>query len=82
MELSVINIGNSKGIRLSKTILEKYSISDKIELILEKGYIILKPKTEPRKGWEKAFKRMHKNGDDQLLMDDVFEDENFEEWNK
>jgi antitoxin MazE len=82
MELSVINIGNSKGIRLSKTILEKYSISDKIELILEKEYIILKPKAEPRKNWEKAFKKMHKNGDDQLLMDDVFDDENFEEWSK
>ncbi len=82
MELSVINIGNSKGIRLSKTILEKYGISDKVELILEKGYIILKPKAEPRKGWDKAFKKMHENGDDQLLMDDVFDDENFEEWNK
>ena len=80
MELSIINIGNSKGIRLSKTILEKYNISDKIELILEKGYIILKPKSEPRKDWEKSFKKMHENGDDQLLMDDVFEDENFEEW--
>ena len=33
MELSIINIGNSKGIRLSKTILEKYNIQDKIELI-------------------------------------------------
>ena len=82
MELSVINIGNSKGIRLSKTILEKYSINDKIELILEKDYIILKPKTEPRKGWEKSFKKMHRNGDDQLLMNDVFEDETFEEWGK
>lgn len=82
MEVSVINIGNSKGIRLSKTILEKYSISDKIELILEKGYMILKPKTEPRKGWEKAFKKMHENGDDQLLIDDVFKDENFDEWSK
>ncbi len=82
MELSVIDIGNSKGIRLSKTILEKYNITDKIELILEKGYIILKPKSEPRKGWERAFKKMHKNGDDQLLMNDVFEDENFEEWSK
>ena len=82
MELSVINIGNSKGIRLSKTILEKYNISDKIEVILEKGYIILKPKSEPRKGWERAFKKMHENGDDQLLMNDVFEDEKFEEWSK
>ena len=82
MELSIINIGNSKGIRLSKTILEKYSIIDKVELILEKGYIILKPKSDPRKGWDKAFKKMHENGDDRLLMDDVFEDEKFEEWSK
>ncbi|MBX2932579.1 MAG: AbrB/MazE/SpoVT family DNA-binding domain-containing protein [Chitinophagaceae bacterium] len=82
MELSIINIGNSKGIRLSKTILEKYSINDKVELILEKGYIVLKPTTEPRKNWEKAFKKMHENGDDQLLMNDVFDDENFEEWSK
>ncbi|MDP3929203.1 MAG: AbrB/MazE/SpoVT family DNA-binding domain-containing protein [Bacteroidota bacterium] len=82
MELAIINIGNSKGIRLSKTILEKYSINDKIELILEKDYIILKPKKEPRKGWEKSFKKMHENGDDQLLMNDIFEDETFEEWSK
>ena len=81
MELSIINIGNSKGIRLSKTILEKYNIQDKIEIILEKGFIDLKPKAEPRKNWEKAFQEMHKNGDDQLLIDDVFDDENFEEWN-
>lgn len=82
MELPVINIGNSKGIRLSKTILEKYNINDKIELILEKEYIILKPKAEPRKNWEKAFRKMHENGDDKLLIDDVFNDESFEEWNR
>lgn len=81
MELSIINIGNSKGIRLSKTILEKYNIQDKIELILDKDFIVLKPKAEPRKDWEKAFQQMHENGDDQLLIDDVFDDENFEEWN-
>ncbi len=80
MELSVINIGNSKGIRLSKTVLEKYNIQDKIELILEKGYIILKPKNEPRKDWEKSFIQMHENSDDQLLIDDVFDNESFEEW--
>lgn len=80
MELSIIPIGNSKGIRLTKTILEKYNITDTVELILEKGYIILKPKSTPRKGWEKSFKKMHENGDDSLLIDDIFEGENFEEW--
>ena len=80
MDISLIAIGNSKGIRLSKTLLEKYNIQDTIELILEKGYIILKPKTSSRKGWEKSFKKMHENGDDKSLMADVFEDENLEEW--
>ena len=81
MDISVIAIGNSKGIRLSKSVLEKYSITDKIELILEKGFIILKPKIAPRNNWEKAFKKMNENGDDKLLISDVFEDENLEGWN-
>lgn len=37
METAIIKIGNSKGLRLSKTILEKYNSKDKVELILEKG---------------------------------------------
>ena len=80
MQVSVISIGNSKGIRFSKTILEKYSIKDSVELILEKGHILLKPLAFPRKNWDKAFKQMHKNGDDQLLINDIFEDESLEEW--
>ena len=80
MEAPIIKIGNSKGLRLSKTILEKYALGDKVELILEADHIILKPIHEPRKGWEKAFENMHAEGEDKLLMDDVFKDEDFEEW--
>ncbi|HNP17312.1 MAG TPA: AbrB/MazE/SpoVT family DNA-binding domain-containing protein [Fulvivirga sp.] len=80
MEVSIIPIGNSKGLRLSKDLLERYNIKDKVEIILEKGRIILKPISQPRKGWDKAFAKMHKEGDDHLLMNDVFEDENFDEW--
>lgn len=80
MNISLISIGNSKGIRLSKTVLEKYQIQDTMELILEKDYMILKPKSSSRKGWEKAFKKMHENGDDKLLMPDVFNEDTFEEW--
>ncbi len=80
MEVSVVKIGNSKGIRFSKTILEKYNIKDKVDLILEKGQIIIKPLSKPRKGWENAFKEMSENNDDDLLFNDVFEDENLNEW--
>jgi len=80
METAIIKIGNSKGLRLSKTILDKYNIKDKVEIILEMGQIILKPIEEPRKNWESAFEKMSKQGDDKMLMNDVFQDENFEEW--
>ena len=80
METSIIKIGNSKGLRLSKTILEKYNIKDKVELILDKGQIILKPIEKPRRDWDNAFKKMRINNDDKLLMNDVFDDENLDEW--
>ena len=56
MEISVIKIGNSKGIRLSKTLLDKYNIQDTVEIILEKGQIVIKPLSRPRKGWDKRSK--------------------------
>jgi antitoxin MazE len=80
MIIPIIQIGNSKGIRLSKTLLEKYNIMDTVEIILKEDHMILKPKAAPRIGWDKAFKKMHDNGDDKLLLPDVFEDENTEEW--
>jgi len=80
METSIIKIGNSKGLRLSKTILEKYNIKEKVELILEKGQIILRPIQKPRKDWEIEFEKMRSNDDDRLLMNDVFDDENLDEW--
>jgi antitoxin MazE len=78
MQVNIIQIGNSKGIRLSKALMEQYKLHDKVELTLEKDRIILKPVEEPRKGWAESFAQMHANGDDNLLIDDVFEDENWD----
>ena len=79
MELSIKQL-NSYGLQLSKSLLNKYNFKEKIELILEKEYIILKPVKKTRKNWDIAFKKMNENNDDELLFNDVFEDENFEEW--
>ena len=80
METAIIKIGNSKGLRLSKSILEKYNINERVEIILEKGRIILKPIEKPRNNWEAAFQKMRSDNDDQLLVNDVFDNETFEEW--
>ncbi len=78
MQVSLIQVVNSKGISLSKELLDKYQITDKLELVLENDYILLRPVAEPRKNWEESFAEMHKNGDDRLLIDTVFEDENWD----
>ena len=37
-------------------------------------------KAQPRQGWAAAAKRAHENGDDELVIPDVVEDEKFEDW--
>lgn len=48
---------------------------------LDSDCIIIRPKATPRNGWDAAFKEIYQNNDDELLIADVFENENFEEWN-
>ena len=56
------------------------SVQDMIMQSLERPIFLYHPLRKPREGWAEAFQEMHKNGDDALLMDDVFDDETFEEW--
>lgn len=69
MRVSVVPIGNSRGIRLPKAILEQLQISDQLELEVENKQIILRPiKREPRLGWEEALQKMNNNQEDKLLI--------------
>ena len=79
MTINIINIGNSKGLRLSKTIREKYGIEDKIEIVLEEDRIILKPIKNPRAGWAEAFSKMNSNNDE-LDIVDINEDDQILKW--
>lgn len=81
MKIPIIDIGNSKGIILGKTLLERYGFGDKLEVIMKQDHIELKPTKSPREGWEEQFKLMHQNGDDRLLIDNIEDDDFLEEWN-
>jgi len=82
MLISVVPIGNSKGIRLPKTILDQLNIVDTLDLEVENQQIILKPIVNvPRKGWEKAFIQMHELNEDIVLVNDSSNSGAFEwEW--
>ncbi len=71
MKSSIVPIGNSKGIRIPKAILKQCDIEKDIILEVIDNCIIIKSfKQEPRKDWEKSFKKMSARNDDQLLIDD------------
>ena len=70
MRARVIKIGNSQGLRIPKPILEQTGIRDDVEIELDKNQIIIRPVQKVRDGWDKAFKRMAENGDDELIIDD------------
>ena len=78
MKTSLIPIGNSKGIIIPAPVIRKLGIQDKLELEIKDNTMLLRP-LNPRAKWAEAFKAAE-NGDDELLIDSVFEDETFEEW--
>jgi antitoxin MazE len=67
MKASIIQIGNSQGLRIPKPILKQCGFEGEVELEVQDKQLIIKPYAPVRKNWEKAFKIMARNGDDQLL---------------
>ncbi len=71
MKINLVPIGNSKGIRIPKAILNQCRIRKTLDLRVEGEQIILKPvQKNTREGWDKAFKDMHARGEDTLLIND------------
>ena len=56
MNAKLIQIGNSKGIRLPKSLIEKYGLTEDLEIVETDEGIIIKPVSSVRSGWEEQFK--------------------------
>jgi antitoxin MazE len=79
MLASVVQIGNSRGIRLPKRILNELNIKDEVELIINKDKLIIKAvEKKPRQGWSEAFTKMSIDKADKLLLPENIDDETFE----
>lgn len=63
MRLAIVSIGNSKGIRIPKAILDRYQIKDSVDVEMREDAIVLKPVHSPREGWEEAFRQAIAAGD-------------------
>ena len=63
----IVRIGNSRGIRVPKGLLEQAQLPDEVELQAEYGRLVVRAARGPRAGWAAAAKAMHSQGDDHLL---------------
>jgi antitoxin MazE len=71
MKAKIVRIGNSRGIRLPKTVLHHCGFEDTVELDVQDNRVIIRPAHQPRSEWDKVFSAMAARGDDQLLDADT-----------
>ena len=63
----IVRIGNSRGIRVPKVLLEEAQLPDEVELQAEHGRLVVRAARGPRTGLAEAARMMHARGDDLLL---------------
>ena len=67
MKASIIKIGNSRGLRLPKSIIEQCGFENEVEIEVRNNEVIIRPVKRPRYNWEQAFKTMAEKEDDRLI---------------
>lgn len=62
MQAKIISIGNSKGVRIPKAMLEECHIQadQEVNLSVVDDTIVISPLKKPRQGWEEAFRQSGK----------------------
>jgi antitoxin MazE len=73
----LVKIGNSRGIRLAKPLLEVAGLVDDVEIEAAPGVLTIRPSAHPRAGWAEAASTWEPEG----LLDEMtatrFDDEDW-----
>jgi antitoxin MazE len=71
MLTKIVPIGNSRGVRIPKAMLEHCGFGEEVDLQAKNGALILRPINVPRAGWAGAFRDMAAAKDDVLAHEDA-----------
>ena len=80
MKAKVIQIGNSRGIRIPKPILEQCGIKDSVELEVREQSLVIRPPNKVRSGWDGQYEQMAEAGDDRPMVAEEETKWGREEW--
>ncbi len=67
MRARIVRVGNSRGVRLPKPLLDEAGLPEEVEIHAEPGRIVIEAATRPRAGWAEAAQQMAASGEDELL---------------
>ena len=68
MKTDLVRIGNSRGIRIPKPLIEQCGLGETVELRLENNCLVISPGRQPRQAWEEAFRAAGPSANDELLL--------------
>jgi antitoxin MazE len=81
MTLELVRIGNSRGIRIPKPIIDQLGFENAVDVKIERNRLVISPERRPRQGWEEAFKAAGSSEHDELLFDSGMQNDfDVEEW--
>jgi antitoxin MazE len=67
MKARLVRIGNSRGVRLPKPVIEEAGLAEDVELHVRGNTVVISSRRTTRAGWAEAARRMHAAGHDRLL---------------
>ncbi len=67
MRTRLIQIGNSRGIRIPKPLIAQAGLSEEVDLEIQDRSIVISRAVTPRTGWADAALALNRNNEDTLL---------------
>ncbi|MFZ4778438.1 MAG: hypothetical protein ACOYM3_23965, partial [Terrimicrobiaceae bacterium] len=67
VKTTLISIGNSRGVRIPKPLIEQCGLSGTVEMDVRDSMILIRSPRQARSGWGEAFRQMARLDDDRLL---------------
>ena len=68
MKTTIVRIGNSRGVRIPKPVLQQCALENEVEMEVRGQELVIRSANAPRQGWDDAFRRMAQQGDDRAVL--------------
>lgn len=76
----IVDIGNSKGLRIPKPIREELGLEGRVTLTVAEGALVVRPKRRPRDDWDERFAKANLASREALLIPDHLGTDFDSEW--